>query len=548
MTEEQPNSPPAGNGGGVGGKGDSIQDGSAFYRFSAFLGVLALALLASALVWQNINGQFDRTVGALLFLAALLGVLYAIPRWEELTGLFRTRTARQGGSSTLLSVAFIGLLVVGNWFVNRHSPQWDLTAVKRYTLADQTKRILQGLDQDVKITAFLPQQEDSYIRGTKDLLRRYAQESRRVTVEFIDPELNPAAARQYGITGTTVAIFQSGERREETTGLTEQDFTSALLKLTRTERKKVYFLQGHQERDPDSSEQGGYYQVAEALKRENYDVAELSLLGATGVPADAAVLVIAGPQGPLLDPERQAVAEYIDRGGKLFVLADPQTDLGLRDLLDQWQVQLNSDVVVDPVQFYRDASVPVPQPVTGHRISSSLTAMLLPYSRSVTIKQGAGSEFVIAPLLRSTDRAWGETDLTPGAPAQPNPGVDTIGPLNFAVAIHKAPAAPTFSPSATPVPAEQTAPVDKGRLVVIGNSEFATNAYAGQVAGNRDFFVNSINWLAEDEDLISIRAIPNESPPILLTNQMQGLLLLTTVVFIPLAVLLTGLTVWWQRR
>lgn len=526
---------------------DPIQDGSAFYRFSAFLGVLALAIFAGALVWFNITGEFDRTAGALMFIAAVLGVLYVIPRWQDLSGIFGTRTARQGGSATLMSVAFIGLLVVGNWFVNRHSPQWDLTTLRQYSLSDQTKRILQQLDRDVKVTAFLPAQEDSYIRGTKDLLRRYAQESRRVTLEFIDPELNPAVARQFDISGTTVAIFQSGERREETTGLTEQDFTSALLKLTRTERKKVYFLQGHQERDPDSSQQNGYYQVAEALKRENYQVEKLSLLGASGVPADAAVLIVAGPQAPLLEPERQAVQAYVDRGGKLFVLGDPQTDLGLRELLDQWQVQLNADVVVDPVQFYRDASVPVPQPVPGHRISSSLTAMLLPYSRSVTIKQGAGSEFVIAPLLRSTDRAWGETNLAPGAQAQANPGEDTMGPLNFAVAINKAPGAPTFAPNATPVPASAGS-VDKGRLVVVGNSEFASNAYAGQVAGNRDFFVNSINWLAEDEDLISIRAIPNESPPIMLTNQTQGLLLYATVIFIPLAVLLAGGVIWWQRR
>ncbi|MGI8424353.1 MAG: GldG family protein [Chloroflexota bacterium] len=538
MTEVSRPSPPV---------DDPIQDGSAFYRFSAFLGVLAVAVLAGAMVWLNVNGRFDRSVGALLFISAVLGVLYAIPRWEDLTGALGTRSARQGGNATLLSVAFIGLLIVGNWFVNRHSPQWDLTTVRRYTLSDQTKKILRGLERDVKVTAFLPAREDSYVRGTKDLLRRYAQESRRVTLEFVDPELNPGLARQYDLTSTTVAIFQSGDRKEETTGLTEQDFSSALLKLVRTERKKVYFLQGHQERDPDSSQQGGYYQVAESLKRDNYQVEKLSLFTATGVPADAAVLIVAGPKAPLLEPERQAVQQYVDRGGSLFVLGDPQTDLGLREVLDQWQVQLNNDIVIDPVQFYREASVPVPQPVPGHRVSSSLTAMLLPYSRSVTIKQGAGSEFVIAPLLRSTDRAWGETNLAPGAVAQANPGEDTMGPLNFAVAINKAPGAPTFSPNATPTP-DRGASATKGRLVVIGSSEFATNAYAGQVAGNRDFFVNSVNWLAEEEDLISIRAVPNEAPPIMLTNQSQALVLYATVIFIPLAVLMTGAAVWWQRR
>ena len=524
---------------------DPLQDGSAFYRFSAFLGVLGLAIGAGALVWFNINGAFDRTVGALLFIAAVLGVLYAIPRWAEISGALGTRNVRRGGSSTVMSVAFIGLLVVGNWYANRHSPQWDLTAVGRYTLSDQTTRILKGLDREVKITAFLPTEDDPFVRGTKNLLRRYAMETGRVTLEFVDPERNPGRARQLNITGTTIAIFEAGDRREETTGYTEQDFTSALLKLTRTERKKVYVIQGHQERDPDSAQPGGYSQVIDSLKRENYEVAKLNLLAPDGVPANAAAVVLAGPRSPLLEPERQVLQAYVDRGGSLFVLGDPQSDLGVREILDKWQIQLNNDVVIDPAQYYRDPLVPVPQPVVGHRISSSLTTMLLPYSRSVTIKQGAGSEFVIAPLLRSTDRAWGETDLTPGAQAQPNPGEDVIGPLNYAVAVNKAPGAPTFSPNATPVPAGTET---KGRIVVIGNSEFATNAYAGVAPGNRDFFVNSINWLAEDEDLISIRAVPNEAPPIVLTNQAQGLLLYVTVLFIPLTVLLTGAAVWWQRR
>ena len=524
---------------------DPLQDGSAFYRFSAFLGVLALAIVAGALVWFNINGTFDRTVGALLFIAAVLGVLYAIPRWEEISGALGTRSARRGGSSTVMSVAFIGLLVVGNWYVNRHSPQWDLTPVGRYTLSDQTKRILKGLDRDVKITAFLPTEHDPFVRGTKDLLRRYALETSRVTVEFIDPERNPGSARQFDITGTTIAIFQAGDRREETTGFTEQDFTSALLKLTRTTRKKIYVVQGHQEHDPDSAQPEGYSQVVDSLKRENYEVEKLNLLSPDGVPANAAAVVLAGPQSPLLEPERLALQAYLDRGGSLFALGNPDTDLGIREILDKWQVQLNDDVVIDPAQYYRDPRVPVPQPIVGHRISSSLTTMLLPYARSVSIKQGAGSEFVIAPLLRSTDRAWGETNLTPGSQAQPTPGEDTMGPVNFASAVNKAPGAPTFAPNATPVPAGTET---KGRIVVVGNSEFASNAYAGIAPGNRDFFVNSINWLAEDEDLISIRAVPNEATPIVLTNQAQGLLLYVTVLFIPLAVLLTGGLIWWQRR
>ncbi len=298
---------------------EEYAEASAFQRFSGFLGLAAVALLAAAIVVFNTEGALTRNVAVLLIVAATLGALYLIPRWAEVLAWTRTRTAQQGGSVTLASVAFIGLLVVGNWFANRHSPQWDLTASRRYTLSDQSVKILNQLNQDVKVTGFYPsRQEDSFIRGTKDLLRQYDRRSPRVTVEFVDPDVSPGLARQFDIKSYPVTIFQAGDRREEVTGVTEQDFTSALLKLSRSESKKVYFLQGHQERDTDSAQPSGYNSAVEALKRENYTVDKLSLLAAQRVPEDAAVVVVAGPRAPFLEPERQALNDYLNNGGKLL--------------------------------------------------------------------------------------------------------------------------------------------------------------------------------------------------------------------------------------
>jgi ABC-type uncharacterized transport system involved in gliding motility auxiliary subunit len=533
---------------------DEFDDGSTFYRFSAFLGVAAAILLAAAMVVFNTAGALTKEVLALLIVGAVLGVLYVIPRRDEIGAWVRTRTARQGGNAVLLSVAFIGLLVVGNWFANRHSQQWDLTAARRYTLADQTVKILGRLDRDVKVTAFFPsRQEDAFTRGTKDLLRQYARRSERIKLEFIDPDVNPGAARQYEIESYPVTIFEAGDRKEETTGVTEQDFTSALLKLTRADQKKVYFLQGHQERDPDSAQPTGYNSVSQALKRENYVVEKLSLLATQRVPEDAAVLVIAGPKVPLLEPERVAITEYLDRGGHLLLLAEPRQDAGLGDLLARWHVKVGDDLVVDPGRNYDgDPLTPAPLPQQGHRISTSLSDVLMPGTRSVSIVPGAGSEYAIAPLLRTTDRAWGETTLEGNVPARPDPGEDAQGPVTVAVAVNKTDPVPAISPGAAPVPTPTAVPgaaaAPKGRMVVVGNAEFAANSYFGQVLGNRDFLVNSVNWLAEDEDLISIRAEPASDPPVVLTNQTQALVFYTTVVFVPLSVLLLGAVVWWQRR
>jgi ABC-type uncharacterized transport system involved in gliding motility auxiliary subunit len=534
--------------------GDDIPSNSAFYRFSTALGVLALVLIAGGLVWSNISGEFNRNSVALLVLGAVMGVLYAIPRLGEIGAMLGTRTARQGGNATLFAVGFIGLLVVGNWFVNRHSPQWDLTASKRYSLSDQTVKVLSSLKQDVKITAFFPtrQGEDAYTRGTKDLLRQYDRLSDHVTVQFIDPDVEPGLARQFNITMAPVTIFQMGDRREETPNVTEQDFTSALLKLSRTEKKKIYILQGHQERDPDAATPNGLSQASDALKRENYIVEKFSFLASPAVPADAAVLIVPGPKAALLDPERQALQTYLDNGGKVLFLAEPRADAGLGPLLDQWYISLNNDLVVDPGRSYPgDPFTPAPIPQPGHRITTTIPDVLMPGSRSVVLKQGAGSDVAIAPILRTTDRAWGETSTT--GSAQFTPGEDAQGPLNLGIAVNRTdptqaipPGAQGGGPPPTPVPSAEKKP--KGRLVVLGNTEFASNNYISQVPGNRDLFVNSVNWLAEDEDLISIRAVPSGDPPIFMTNQTQVLMLYATVLFLPLAVLLIGGTVWWQRR
>lgn len=530
---------------------DEYADGTAFYRFSALLGLTGAVLFAVAIVAYNVAGVFTRNVLGLLLVAGVLGVLYAIPRLDQIGAWFRTRAARQGGNVTLASVAFIGLLVVGNWFANRHSPQWDLTATRRYTLSDQSLKVVNSLDRDVKITAFFPsRQEAAFTRGTRDLLRQYARRSPRLTLEFIDPDINPGAARQFDIKSYPVTIFQAGDRKEETAGVTEQDFTSALLKVTRTEKKKVYFLQGHQERDTDSAQPNGYNAAAEGLRRENYLVEKLSLLSTQTVPEDAAVLVFAGPRAPLLEPELKSVEDYLERGGHILLLVEPRQDSGLSALLDRWYISLGNNIVVDPGRNYSgDPLTPAPEPQAGHRITTTLPTLLLPGSRSVAIKPGAGSDFAIAPLLRTTDRSWGEANI--GGPYRPDPPEDVLGPLTVAVAVNKTDPVQSITPGAAPAPAPTAVPGEKqprGRMVVVGNAEFATNTYFNQVLGNRDFFINSVNWLAEDEDLISIRAEPQDSAPIVLTNQSQVLVFYASVVFIPLSVLLLGAAIWWQRR
>ena len=528
---------------------------SFFYRLSGLLGILGALALVGAVVAMTAAGTITRLAMALYLLAAVLLASFLAPRIEELGELLSSRTARQGSTVVAFSVAVIGILVLINVVGDRYSQQLDITVARQFTLSDQTVKVIEQVNQPVRITAFFP--ADDYTQGAVDLLGRYARQSPHISLEVIDPLRQRAAAEQAGIRSIPVTIFELGERREETLGLSEQDFTSALLKLTRPEQKKVYFLTGHNERDPDGFDQHGYSGVAEALRRENYVVEKLSLVSEREVAADAAVVILAAPRTPLLDFETAALRDYLDGGGALLVVADPQGETDLNRVVEGWGVRLRNDLVVDPGRFVPpDPGSIIPIPEFGHRISSSLPATtVLSLARSLsldeTVDENPPADLEIRSLLKTSDRAWGETNLTEPA-VEFNEGEDHQGPLTVAVAINRRDPVPSFAggqPPPTPTPVlEGVEPERKGRLVVLGDSDFAANGLLRQLPTNLDLVINSVNWLAEEEELISIRATPANVAPVVLNRQQSILVFYITVVFVPVAVMLLGVVVWWQRR
>ena len=529
---------------------DEQDQASTFYRLSGLLGILGALALVGAVVAMTAAGTITRLAMALYLLAAVLLASFLAPRIEELGELLSSRTARQGYSVVAFSVAVIGILVLVNVVANRYSQQLDITAARQFTLSDQTVKVIEQINQPVRITAFFP--EDEVLQRAEDLLGRYARQSPHITVEVIDPVRQRAAAEQAGIRSYPVAVFELGELREETLGLSEQDFTSALLKLTRPEQKKVYFLTGHGERDPDGFDQNGYSAVAEALRRENYVVEKLSLVSEREVAADAAVVVLAAPRTPLLDFETTALRDYLNGGGALLVVADPQGETDLNAVLEGWAVSLRNDMVVDPGRYVPpDAISIIPVPEFGHRISSSLPTTVLSLARSLEVDEDPPDDLEVRPLLKTSDRAWGETKLTETA-VEFNEGEDHQGPLTVAVAINQRDPVPSFAggqPLPTPtLVLEGGEPERKGRLVVLGDADFAANGLLSQLPTNLDLVINSVNWLAEEEELISIRATPANVAPVVLDRQQSIVVFYFTVVFVPVAVLLLGVVVWWQRR
>ncbi|MDI7275861.1 MAG: GldG family protein, partial [Anaerolineae bacterium] len=451
------------------------------------------------------------------------------------------RTAQQGANATVVTLAIVGILVLLNVLAARHHQRFDLTAEREFSLSRQTLQVLSGLQEPVAVTAFMTGQY--YARqDVEDLLKEYTYHTDKLSLEFVDLEQRPGLALQQGVTRDGTVIFQVGERRQETLGYDEQAFTSALVKVTRQEAKAVYFLTGHGERDPQDSAQTGYQQVATALERDNYRVETLNLAITATVPSDAAVLVIAAPTLTPTTREMEAINAYADRGGSLLILGDPASDVSLDDLLSRWGVSLRRDVIIDPASsFFGDVATPLISRYPYHDISKDLLGLttVFPVAQSVAQQDSLPEGVQVSPLVSTSSQSWGETDRE-ARQVRFDEGKDRAGPLDLAVAATRELA----------LEGEEEEP-RHARLVLFGDADLVANDLLLSIEGslgNQDLFLNAVSWLAEEESLISIRPRPPTQRTVLLTPPQVRLLMLTSLLFLPGAVVVAGAWVWWRRR
>lgn len=507
----------------------------------------ALLLLVGLGSWL-ING-FDTPTRILLALGILvLGVFIAIDPedvWGRLTG----RGALYSGNTLLLAGAIIGILglinVVGQ---NRHQ-RWDLTTNQQFSLSDQTLRVVSELPQPVQVSAFY-QDDDSRKQEARDLLTEYETRSGgKVNVEFVDPDKQPGLAQTAGIKEYGTTVLAMGDRRQTVTGSRESDFTTGLLRLINPTQKKIYFTTGHNERKIDGFERESYGQLKTSLESDNYVVETLILAGNQQVPSDAAVVVIAQPRNPFLDDEKQALKTYLDQGGKLMILTQPdlppsQAQVSLSDLVSTWNVEIGTTPVVEgnPQLALQDPLVPVVARYPTHKITEGLGFTFFPTTTFVNAPKDTPQGATITALLQTSDRSWAETS---GQQVRFDEGTDPRGPFTIGVAID---ASPANAPEPDPDEDADDAAEQKTRIVIFGDADFPANGSLQVSANNRDLFLNAANWLAEEEQLIAIRPKPRENRNLFLTAAQQNLVLFSSTLFLPLIVLGIGGFVWWSRR
>ncbi|GJL79357.1 MAG: hypothetical protein NPINA01_23460 [Nitrospinaceae bacterium] len=484
-------------------------------------------------------------------IAGVNAIFFLFSERDAIKRRVKSRTAVYGMNTFILCSVFLGILVFANMLSARHKHRFDFTSSGIFTLAPQTEKIVANLPREVTLTAFF-QSESPTKADFKNLMDGYLDLSDKIKLSFVDPDKNPAIIKQYGVTTYGTVALESGKQETKIQNPTEESITNALLKVTKDEKKTIYFLEGHGERDPDDTEGQGYSTTKTALERDGFAVEKLLLLQTAAVPENADTLVIAGPQKPIHPQEQKAMEEYLHKGGSIFLLLDPQTETGLDDFLNRWGIEVQEDIVIDPMSklFGGDYAAPVVNQYMLHDITKDFALpTIFPVLRSVTAKKTDGLE--VEELLQTGANSWAESDFA-GKKVKFDEGVDRKGPVSIAViASKKIASEEKTTPEANADEAKnqdgKQESARKGNLMVVGDSDFANNTYFN-FSGNGDFFLNTASWLAEEETLISIRPKERKDSPIHLTSDWGGAIFLLGTIIFPGVVVMVGVKKWWTRR
>jgi ABC-type uncharacterized transport system involved in gliding motility auxiliary subunit len=529
-------------------------------RIVDFLAPLGLLIIAVSQWLVRESKPLPGKPEVYLAVGAALVLAHVLLRWEDIAKAIGARQLRYGGNTAVLVLVVVAILVALNWLADRRTWRVDLTKNKRYSLSDQTRKVVQALKEDVRITYF---QRSADMSFGQDRMKQYEMASPRVKVEFVDPLKNPARARQFEVTAVPTLVVEYGIKKEHISNDTEQDVTNAIIKVTRDTKKTVCFAAGEGEHDPEDSGDRGYSSAKAALKKSQYEVKKVVLLSEKQVPSDCTVLVVAGPAKDLLPPAIDAIRSYVKGGGKALMMLEPEIqDMtpNLDALAKEWNLDLARDIVVDVSgmgQFFGTREfTPIAAEYPFHEITKDMRGFATAFHEARSIQAGKGTvEGVSAQnLLETTARSWAETDFPLKDRVEMNPppaGKDRQGPISLGAAVTVRVASPSPAPSPSPSPGSEEEkgelPKPEGRVVALGDSDFASNVLLG-FQGNQDFFLNSVAWLSQDPDLISIRPKEPDDQKMFLTSTQQRNVLYLSVLLLPGLFVALGVYTWWRRR
>lgn len=441
------------------------------------------------------------------------------------------------GTGTFISVvSTLGIIIVLNYLLFRTDVRFDVTEGKFHTVSAQTVRVLKSVEGEIEIIGFF---KDTGVdrEGFQDLAKEYSHRNDNIKVKLINPDKEPGIAKKYGVKEYGSVVIGRGDKVVKlrltdpiTGGIlnnSEEEITNAILKLTRESQKALYFLTGHGQRDMGNSvDAEGLGLLRRTIIDEGYNVKEFLILRGEELPRENAILFVAAPKKPFSLKEILYIKNYLNRGGRAVFLIEPRSGNEIASVLKGYGFELSDDVIIDPSSKLEGGGdiAPIVSDYPYHEITEDFRfATIFPYSRSIDVL----SDFNATVLASTGEYSWSETDfeLFNEGVAQREES-DKGGPLGVAAVVENS---------------------VKGRIAVFGSADFVSNIFL-EFSGNRDFFLNTLNWVSGDENLISIRPKAVNTGNLTITTKQVNLIFLFTVVIIPAVILSSGLVIWWKRR
>jgi ABC-type uncharacterized transport system involved in gliding motility auxiliary subunit len=448
----------------------------------------------------------------------------------------RAATFAQAAVYTLIAIGILGTL---NFLANRYNKSFDSTSNKKFTLSDQTAKIVKNVQQKVTITYW---DRPSGFQNARDLLDRYKNLSNKVDVSYEDVDKRRTQAIAAGVKTLPTITVQVGNKKEETKSLTEEDVSGAFVRALKGGDRMVCFVLGSGEHSTDDTQPEGLSVAKTLVEKNNYKTQTIKLIPKAEIPMECTIVVVPGPRRNYVQPEVDALRAYVEGGGRALFLLDPPLKFGgeeidendaLASVLAGWGVTVQKDLVLDLSGmgqiFNAGPEYPLVATYENHAIVRDMKDVptLFPIARSLEVKNG--DKTMVEKLFETTTDSFATTNLS--SPEIKQGKNDIKGPLILG-------AAGTYTTG------KETG---NGRFVVVGTSSFVINNFVG-FNGNRDLFLNMLNWLSSDEDLISIRPKEPTDRPLNMNQRQVELMKYSSVFGLPLLILAVGVGVWWRRR
>ncbi len=440
----------------------------------------------------------------------------------------QARRTKYSAYLVIYLIVILAIMGAANWLADRYNKSFDTTSTKKYSLSDETAKVLNNLKSTINV--YYVDKSDRYERA-KDILDRYKNLSTKVNVVYVDPDKRRDLAIALGVTSFGDVIVESNGKKEKAKALTEEEITGALIRANKTGVRMACFLTGSGEHATDDQGPTGFSYLKEQLEGYLYKTKVISLVEKPQIPADCTIIVAGGSKQDYFQPEVDAITKFVDDGGKALVLLDGVLSAG-RDSIGQtptlvaglaaWGVKPREDVIADESPATQLGQLaPLVRTYDAHPIVAPMkgTMTLFPLVRSLELSGGAQKLFSSSEDSYSVLNAKGEIDPSKG----------TKG--SFALA------------------AAGNAGAKKGRWIVVGSSDWMSNRFLPiRNVANRDLALNMFDWLSADEDLISIRPKEPEDRRLNITGMGIQTLFILSVIFLPLAVIISGVATWWKRR